>query len=74
MLKQMASEKRSRDEKIKFLKLMGCKNVEENWEQIEVCLKDQTKYHNSMKKSMEELSRQFEAGKTGNLRKGLGKI
>ena len=31
----MTTDKKSKEERIKFLKLMGCKNVEANWETIE---------------------------------------
>ncbi len=63
MLKQMTSERKSKEERIKFMKLMGCRNVQSHWNEIEQQLKGQNKYTNNNKKASEELQKQFDAGR-----------
>ena len=55
MLRQMTADKKSKGERIRFLKLMGCKNVEEGWEKIETYLKSQIIFNSSSKRAAEDL-------------------
>lgn len=65
MLKQMTSDKKTKDERVKFLKLMGCKNVDEEWEEIEKYLKKGNRFPTAGKKTNEDLEKQFSAGRAG---------
>lgn len=73
MLKQMTADKKSKTERIKFLKLMGCRNVEEGWDTIEAYLKRQILFNSSSKRAAEELEKQFALGRSNAEKKGLGK-
>lgn len=52
---------------------MGCKNVEAHWAEIEDYLKNQNKYNNNSKKASDELQKQFDSGRSGFEKKGLGR-
>ena len=40
----MTVDKKSKAEKVRFLKLMGCHNVEQNWDEIEELIKAKKTY------------------------------
>lgn len=72
MLKDMTINRKSKEERVKFLKFMGIGKAEEYWGQIEVLLKSK-KGSKDGKKVSEELERQFSLGRSGVEKRGLGK-
>lgn len=72
MLKDMTINKKSKEERIKFLKLMGIGMAAEYWTEIEQLLKSKKGIKDG-KKITEELERQFTLGRSGVEKRGLGK-
>ena len=64
MLKQMTADRKTKSERIKFLKLMGCKNIEDGWDKIEAYLKTQIMFNSSSKRAAEDLEKQFTLGRS----------
>ena len=72
----MTHEKKSKSEKLKFLKLMGHKNAEAFWDEIEEQIKGNNKVQktgNAIKKANDELERQFAQGRNTIEKRGLGR-
>jgi hypothetical protein len=72
MLKDMTINKKSKEERIKFLKLMGIVKAAEYWNDIEQLLRT-NKGIKDGKKITEELERQFSLGRSALEKRGLGK-
>ena len=74
MLRQMTIQGKGKQQKIKFMKLMGHKNIENEWSAVEQYLKESTlKQKMAAKKMEDDLERQFMSGRSNAEKKGLGK-
>ena len=74
MLKDMTVNKKSKQERIKFLKLMGIGKAEEYWSEIERLLLKKKSTSAEGKKASEDLERQFSQSRNTFEKKGLGRI
>jgi hypothetical protein len=72
MLKDMTVNRKSKEERVKFLKLMGIGKAAEYWDDIEELLKSKKGIKDG-KKMTEELERQFGLARSGIEKRGLGK-
>ena len=74
MLRQMSMQGKGKQQKIKFMKLMGHKNIQNEWSAVEQYLKESTlKEKMAAKKMEDELQKQFMSGRSNAEKRGLGK-
>lgn len=67
----MTLNKKTKEERIKFLKLMGIGKAAEYWDDIEELLKKKKGTVDS-KRTSDDLERQFSLGRSGLIKRGLG--